>query len=95
MCHSRLSEALNNSGIKIPFKKGVTVSGANGNWYFHSITDLQNFFKNKLSKPEEFSPSTWRSGIGKRNGILYFRVRWNDATGHVTLYRGGTGEINR
>jgi RHS repeat-associated protein len=32
-CSVRMSYALNQSGSKIPFIKGVTVSGANGDWY--------------------------------------------------------------
>ena len=83
-----MSYALNESGSKIPFLKGKTVSGANGDWYFYRVNDLQQYLDNLLGKPQAFSPSDWRSGVGEQTGIVEFLNHFSDATGHFDLYNG-------
>jgi RHS repeat-associated protein len=89
-CAIRLSYALNQSGSKIPFIKGITVSGSNGDWYFFRVADLQNYLDSLLGMPQQFTPQNWQSGIGDQTGILEFQNHWGDATGHFDLYNGST-----
>jgi RHS repeat-associated protein len=89
-CSVRMSYALNQSDSKIPFIKGATVSGANGDWYFFRVADLQSYLNSLLGMPQQFSPQDWQSGIGNQTGILEFLNHWNDATGHFDLYNGST-----
>ena len=92
-CAIRLSYVLNQSGIKIPFIQGQTVSDKNHDWYFHSISDLQVFLNSKLGKPQQFTPDNWRAGIGDQTGILIFQNHWDNATGHIDLYDGSKGNL--
>jgi len=39
-CAIRMSYVLNNSGVKIPFINGQTVSGKKGNWYIYKVKTL-------------------------------------------------------
>lgn len=89
-CSVRMSYALNQSGSKIPFIKGATVSGTNGDWYFFRVADLQSYLNSLLGMPQQFSPQGWQSGIGDQTGILEFLNHWKDATGHFDLYNGST-----
>ncbi len=83
-----MSYALNKSGIKIPYAKGKTVSGADGNWYFYRVPDLQVYLTNLLGPPLQFTPQNWRQGIGGQAGILQFKNQFLDANGHFDLYDG-------
>lgn len=87
-CSVRMSYALNQSGSKISFIKGATVSGANGDWYFFRVADLQAYLNSLLGMPQQYTPQNWQSGIGNQTGILEFLNHWNDATGHFDLYNG-------
>ena len=89
-CAIRMSYALNQSGSKIPFTKGGTVSGANGDWYFYRVADLQKYLNTLLGSPQQFSSQNWQAGIEDQTGIVNFQNNWSDATGHFDLYNGST-----
>ncbi len=46
-CAIRMSYVLNNTGLKVPYISGLTVSGGNGNWYIYKVTSVRN--KNRIN----------------------------------------------
>jgi hypothetical protein len=86
-CALRLSDALNKSGNKIPFIKGQTGSGQNGDWYFYKVSDLANYLKSLFGSPD--ISGTTQDAFNGKQGIIWFQVSgWGDATGHFTLWNG-------
>jgi len=51
-CTVRLSHMLNKADHKVPYIKGQTVSGANGDQYFYRLNDVQDYFSEKFGKPD-------------------------------------------
>jgi hypothetical protein len=86
----RLSYALNNSGCKIPYVKGKTVSGADGDWYFYRLADLAAFLQSQWGPPEALSPDAWKTALAGQSGIVLYQIQWADATGHASLWNGQT-----
>jgi len=87
-CTVRMSYALNQSGCQIPYVRGKTVSGADGNWYFFRLADLSAFLQGEWGDPEFISPDDWKRVLAGQNGIIQYEIRWHDATGHMTLWDG-------
>lgn len=87
-CAIRMSYALNNSGGKIPYIRGKTVSGKKGNWYLYKVADLKKYLEDTYGNPdlEVITPQPF--DFKNKKGILIFDVDWADATGHATLWDG-------
>jgi RHS repeat-associated protein len=87
-CTIRMSDALNKSGCQIPYVKGKTVSGANGDWYFFRLADLSAYLQSEWGSPQVLSPGDWKAALAGQNGIIQYEIRWQDATGHMSLWNG-------
>jgi hypothetical protein len=89
-----MSEALNQSGLSITKQKG-TFKGANGKYYFLSVSGLQDFLTKTLGKPQTLNGGTFDGPTGS-SGIISFNVSsWRPgATGHFSLWNG-SGLIDR
>lgn len=89
-CTVRLSYALNQSGCQIPYVKGKTVSGADGDWYFFRVADLSSFLQGEWGDPEVLSRDNWKVALAGQSGIIQYEIRWQNATGHLSLWNGAT-----
>lgn len=89
-CAIRMSYSLNQSGIAISKGTWKSVSGADGKQYIYRVSDLTRFLSQRLGSPDKTVHSPKPSDFAGMKGILVFGVRWNDATGHATLWDGGT-----
>lgn len=89
-CAIRLSYALNQSGCEIPYAKGKTVSGDDGNWYFFRLADLSAFLQSQWGAPQTLGTDNWKSALANQTGIIAYQVQWADATGHLSLWNGQT-----
>lgn len=87
-CAIRMSYSLNNSGV--PISKGVwkTVSGRDHLQYIYRVSDLIKYLHSALGKPDKIARTPTPSNFSGLKGILVFGVRWNDASGHATLWNG-------
>ena len=89
-CTVRLSYALNKSGCSIPYIKGKTVSGANGDWYFFRLSDLSAYLEEQWGPAETISADDWKTSLAGQTGIIEYEIQWSDATGHASLWDGNT-----
>lgn len=88
-CAIRMSYVLNNTGVKIPYISGQTVSGKNGNWYIYKVRTLIQFLKKKFGAPDHIITNPTLLKIDKLKGIIVFEVdQWVDASGHATIWDG-------
>lgn len=87
-CAIRMSYALNKAGSKIPYMRGKTVSGKNGNWHFYTVENLKQHLINTFGKPDLEVKNPQPIDFKTKKGILVFDVNWLDATGHATLWDG-------
>ena len=79
-CAARLSKALNDTGINIPYIKGQTMKGANGKNYFLRASDMKNFFQKKWGVARTISKY-----LKIKNGIVY-QSGFQGVTGHVDVF---------
>lgn len=93
-CALRMSEALNQSGLSITKQKG-TFKGANGKYYYLSVSGLEGFLTRTLGDPHILKGGTFAGPTGS-SGIVAFNVSaWRPgATGHLSLWNG-SGLIDR
>lgn len=85
----RMSYVLNNTGVKIPYMSGKTVSGGKGNWYLYKVRDLIDFLYSTFGKPDITINTPTAIKFKAHKGILVFDVdQWTDATGHATIWSG-------
>jgi RHS repeat-associated protein len=89
-CAIRMSYALNKVGCQIPYVKGKTSSGANGDWHFFRLEDLSQFLQGEWGTPEALTPGGWKSALAGRSGMLQYDIHWRNATGHMSLWNGAT-----
>jgi hypothetical protein len=89
-CAIRMSYSLNNSGITIPKGEWKTVSGDDKRQYIYRVADLIKFLNHRFGEPDKTIRSPKPSDFAGLKGILVFGVQWSDATGHATLWDGGT-----
>lgn len=87
-CAIRMSYVLNESGFKISYQRGKTVSGKNGNWYLYKVEDMKKHLRDTLGKPDMDISNPKETDFNKKKGILVFDVSWSDATGHATIWNG-------
>jgi hypothetical protein len=85
-----MSYALNKVGCQIPYVKGKTSSGANGDWHFFRLEDLSQFLQGEWGTPEALTPGGWKSALAGRSGMLQYDIHWRNATGHMSLWNGAT-----
>lgn len=88
-CTIRMSKAFNDAGYNIPFMKGQTISGADGNWYYYRVKNFDTYVTGLLGAPD--ITGTDISSFQGQKGIIEFQVTgWGDASGHFTLWDGST-----
>lgn len=88
-CAIRMSYALNYAGFKVPYIKGKTVSGGQGNWYIYRVKDLISFLYQEFGDPEVVVDSPNAHKLSKYKGILVVDVdTWLDASGHASIWTG-------
>lgn len=90
-CALRLSRALNYGGKPIPFIRQQTGSGSDNKWYFYKIKHMVPYLKKVFGEPKivkERRAIDLRDAFQGQQGIIWFDIRWPDATGHVTLWDG-------
>ncbi|HEV3481170.1 MAG TPA: T6SS effector amidase Tae4 family protein [Candidatus Acidoferrales bacterium] len=78
------------AGCQIPYIKGKTVSGANGDWYFFRLADLSEFLQGQWGAAETLNPDGWKAALAGQSGIIQYEIQWSDATGHMSLWNGAT-----
>lgn len=82
-CALRVSEALVENGDKIPYNKGTTLTGENGKHYIVNTEKLNSYLSDTY---ELTSTSTEQSSYIGKKGIIFFRIGYSDAQGHITLW---------
>ena len=88
-CAIRLIYVLNQTGVKIPFISGQTVSGKNGSWYVYKVNTMIAYLKKVFGDPDEVFLSPNEIDFSRKKGILVFEVdQWIDASGHATIWNG-------
>ncbi|MCI5911855.1 MAG: T6SS effector amidase Tae4 family protein [Prevotella sp.] len=80
-CAARLSYALNENGISIPYIPGQTMKGSDGKNYFLRAIDMKGFFLRIWGKPRTYSAPKYHI----KNGIVY-QSGFNGVTGHVDVF---------
>lgn len=82
-CAARLCYAMNESGLKIPYIKGVTSTDINGRNYITLASDMKKYF-NKIWGEGLYCKKGWTL----KNGIT-FQNNLADVSGHVdVIYKG-------
>lgn len=89
-CAIRMSYSLNKSGVVIPRGVWSTVSGGDGKQYIYRLADLARFLAHRFGSADKTVRSPKPGDFAGLKGILIFGVRWSDATGHATMWDGGT-----
>ena len=84
-CAARLSYALNENGISIPYIPGQTMKGSDGKNYFLRAIDMKGFFLRIWGKPRTYSAPKYHI----KNGIVY-QSGFNGVTGHVDVFFNAT-----
>ncbi|MCW8935782.1 MAG: type VI secretion system amidase effector protein Tae4 [Gammaproteobacteria bacterium] len=87
-CAIRMSYALNKAGSKVPFIRGKTVSGKNGNWYIYTVETLKQHLIDTFGEADVSVTTPKPLDFKNKKGILIFDVNWQDATGHATIWDG-------
>lgn len=88
-CAIRLSYVLNQTGFKIPYIAGQTVSGANGSWYIYKVRTMIAYLHKVFGPPEHTFTNPSAYALAKHKGILVVGVDgWSDASGHATIWNG-------
>ncbi len=84
-CALRMSYALDRGGYAV---KGTgTVSGADGSKYFLRNSALQGFLTLTFGQPQSLPGGSFAGPSGS-TGIIFFRIPFADAIGHITLWTG-------
>lgn len=79
-CAARLSQALNEVGITIPYIEGQTMKGEGNKNYFLRAIDMRNYFLKLWGEPRVFSlPARPLNGIVYQDGL-------KNVTGHVDVF---------
>lgn len=88
-CAIRLSYVLNQTGFKIPYIAGQTVSGSNGSWYIYKVKTMTAYLHKTFGPPDHTFNNPSAYALAKHKGILVFEVDgWSDASGHATIWNG-------
>ena len=92
-CIMRVSKALNYAGALIPHDspRFRTQRGADGKYYGLRVNEFWNYMLRTYGKPTVHSPigqKINRDEFAGIRGIIGFHVKFNDATGHFTLWNG-------
>jgi hypothetical protein len=87
-CAIRMSYALNYSDNLVIRGKWATVSGADKKWYIYRVKDLLNYLTQHFGKPDIIVKKPKAQNFANMQGIIVFKVDWDDATGHASLWNG-------
>lgn len=84
-CALRVSATLVDNGELINKKSGITLTAKNGNHYIVNTEKLNDY----LTANYELSDTSMdQSSYSGRKGIIFFRIGYSDASGHITLWDG-------
>lgn len=85
-CAARLSQAMNKSGLVIPYIQGKTIMGSNQMNYFIRASDMKKYFISLWGNPRIIArPTNVKNGIVFQNGF-------SGVSGHVDVfYKGRSG----
>ena len=82
-CAARLSQALNETGMTIPYIEGQTMRGEGNKNYFLRAIDMKNYFLKIWGEPRIMSkPIIIKNGIVYQSGFI-------NVTGHVDVFWDG------
>lgn len=88
-CAIRMSYVLNNTGVKLPYISGQTVSGKNGSWYIYKVKTLIGYLTKTFGEPDHTISMPTAAKVSTYKGIIVFEVDgWVDASGHATIWDG-------
>ena len=89
-CTVRLSHMLNKAGHKIPYWKGKTVSGGNGDQYFFRLDDAQAYLEKTFGEPDlDIADASGRFiEMPTEPGLLVIKYPGSGFTGHTTIWNG-------
>ena len=95
-CAIRMSRALNDNGIPVPYFPGMsTVKGGDGKRYAFRVREMRKWLAVALGKPDFDLRKTAgtvfdKSTVASLKGIMAFDIAFADATGHLDLWDGAT-----
>ncbi|HMJ57349.1 MAG TPA: T6SS effector amidase Tae4 family protein [Polyangiaceae bacterium] len=96
-CTLRLSEAFNETGHPIPHGQAglATVKGGDNRFYALRVAEFKKYMLQTYGAPDMVRrpPSGAAAGVSRRDftnlrGVICFEARFNDATGHFSLWDG-------
>jgi Type VI secretion system (T6SS), amidase effector protein 4 len=92
-CIIRVSMGLNGAGHAIPPDSAIfrTKLGADKQWYGLRVNEFWNYMLRTCGQPSVHSPKGEKANIEDfvcKRGIIGFRVDFDNATGHFTLWNG-------
>ncbi|MEA1674151.1 T6SS effector amidase Tae4 family protein [Nitrospirillum sp. BR 11163] len=92
-CASRMSVALNQSGVPILSSTASaagarTIGTADGSRIIYAVSDLRTYLRHTLGKPSLDNTSPFDDAFLNKQGIIAFSVNWSNATGHIALWNG-------
>jgi len=89
-CTVRLSHMLNKAGHKIPYRKGKTVSGRDGDQYFFRLDDAEAYLKKTFGEPDlDIADASGRFiEMPTEPGLLLIKFPGSGFTGHATIWNG-------
>jgi hypothetical protein len=88
-CATRISYAFNHGGYKI--KSGEFNDIYSHAKIFASVIGIVKFLKSQFGSSDikfDGDANHFKSKITGKKGIIVFKIKWLDATGHVTLWDG-------
>lgn len=91
-CAIRVCAGLNGAGEKIPFIKGETSSGANGDWHIFRVRKLRQYLNATYGPPDIVSRNS--ADFFGSKGIIIFNKQYSNATGHADLWNGSGCSYN-
>lgn len=95
-CAIRLSRALNENGIPVPYFPGMsTVKGGDKKRYAFRVREMRKWLEVALGKPDfdlhkKAGTVFDKSTVATMQGIMGFDIAFPDATGHLDLWDGAT-----
>jgi hypothetical protein len=96
-CTLRLSEAFNDSGHPIPHGQPglTTVKGGDDHFYAIRVAEFKRYMLQTYGEPDLVrrpphgtAAGVSRSDFANLRGVICFEARFNDATGHFSLWDG-------
>lgn len=95
-CAVRMSYAMNYVGIRVPksYPDMLTLPGGDGRRYAIRVSEMRGWLRHELGKPDfevkkKVHEPFDRSAIADIQGLIAFKIHFDDATGHLDVYTQG------